>query len=125
MRLDVKNGNPFWEDAIAKEMKDVKVVFKVLDEEAHEPVNYQFMKCHIIFNVKLEDFRRKARLVAGGHMTDPPAVATYASVVSGESVRIALTAAAHRFRSHYILCDCMGGKGVRSRKEGRKEDVRI
>jgi hypothetical protein len=94
MRLDVKNGNSFWEEAIAKEMKDVKVAFKVLDEKAHELVNYQFMKCHIIFDVKMEDFRRKARLVAGGHMTDPPAAATYASVVSRKLVRIALTAAA-------------------------------
>jgi hypothetical protein len=37
---------------------------------------------------------RKARMVAGGHMTDNPAVLTYASVVSRESVRIALTIAA-------------------------------
>ena len=49
----------------------------------------------MIFTVKLEDFRRKARFVAGGHLTEtPPAVATYASVVSRESVRIALTLAA-------------------------------
>jgi hypothetical protein len=65
-----------------------------LDEEAHGPVNYQFMKCHIIFDVKMEDFRRKVRLVAGGHMTDPPATATYDIVVSRESVHIVLTAAA-------------------------------
>ncbi len=43
----------------------------------------------------MEDFQRKARLVAGGHMTDsPPAYVTYASVVSSEPVRIALTLAA-------------------------------
>ena len=42
----------------------------------------------------LEDFRRKARYVAGGHMTEAPATLTYASVVSRESVRIALTMAA-------------------------------
>jgi hypothetical protein len=42
----------------------------------------------------MEDFRRKARLVAGGHMTDTPTTNTYASVVSRESVRIALTLAA-------------------------------
>jgi hypothetical protein len=33
--------------------------------------------------------QRKARLVAVGHMTDPPASITYASVVSRESMRIA------------------------------------
>jgi hypothetical protein len=38
--------------------------------------------------------RRKARYVADGHMTDPPASITYASVVSRESVRIAYMIAA-------------------------------
>jgi hypothetical protein len=41
-----------------------------------------------------EDFRHKARLVAGGHTTAAPATITYASVVSRESVRIALLLAA-------------------------------
>ena len=49
---------------------------------------------HMIFDVKMEDFRRKARLVAGGHMTEVPAAATYSSVVSRDSVRIAFTMAA-------------------------------
>ena len=41
----------------------------------------------------MENFRRKARLVAGGHMTTAPAAVTYASVVSRETFRIALTLA--------------------------------
>ena len=40
------------------------------------------------------DLRRKARLVAGGHKTDPPKESTYSSVVSRDSVRIAFTIAA-------------------------------
>ena len=48
----------------------------------------------MIFDIKMEDFRRKARLVAGGHMTKAPATITYASVVSRETVRIALLMAA-------------------------------
>ncbi len=48
----------------------------------------------MIFDVQLEDFRWKAQLVAGGHMTDVPPIVTYASVVSPETVRIALTMAA-------------------------------
>ena len=75
-------------------MEDVKVAFKILKDGEDVPVDYQFINCHMIFDVKMEDFRRKARLVAGGHMTDPPAAATYASVVSRESVRLALTIAA-------------------------------
>ena len=42
----------------------------------------------------MEDFRRKARLVAGGHMTDTPKCMTYSSVVGRETVRVALTIAA-------------------------------
>jgi hypothetical protein len=48
----------------------------------------------MIFDVKMEDFRRNARFVAGGHTTDTPHAMTYESVVSRESVRIALTLAA-------------------------------
>jgi hypothetical protein len=42
----------------------------------------------------MEDFQRKARLGAGGQMTETPASITYASVVTRESVRIAFTIAA-------------------------------
>jgi hypothetical protein len=42
----------------------------------------------------MENFRRKVRLVAGGHVTEAPPTITYASVVSRETVRIALTIAA-------------------------------
>ena len=58
------------------------------------PIGYKFIRCHMIFDVKMEDFRRKSRLVAGGHMTDTPAAITYDSVVSRESVRLALMLAA-------------------------------
>ncbi len=47
----------------------------------------------MIFDVKMEDFRQKARLVAGGHQTEAPATITYASVVSRKTVRLALTIA--------------------------------
>jgi hypothetical protein len=46
------------------------------------------------FDVKMEDFRRKARFVAGGNTTGTPYAMTYASAVSRESVRIARTLAA-------------------------------
>jgi len=48
----------------------------------------------MVFDVKMETFQRKARLVAGGHQTEAPATITYSSVVSRETVRIALTVAA-------------------------------
>ena len=58
------------------------------------PILYQRVNFHMIFDVKMEDLRRKARLVAGGHETDPPSTITYSSVVSRETVRISLTLAA-------------------------------
>lgn len=47
----------------------------------------------MIFDVKM-DFTRKARFVAGGHMTEAPASITYSSVVLQDSVRLAFLAAA-------------------------------
>ena len=41
-----------------------------------------------------ENFRRKARLVAGGHTADTPSSIAHSSVVSRDSARIALTIAA-------------------------------
>jgi hypothetical protein len=48
----------------------------------------------MMFDVKMEDFCHKARLVAGGHATKAPATLTYASVMSQETMRIALLMAA-------------------------------
>jgi hypothetical protein len=45
----------------------------------------------MIFDVKMGYFCCKARFVAGSHPSDTPHVKTYASIVSKESVRIALT----------------------------------
>jgi hypothetical protein len=94
LELDKKNGNTFWADAIAKEMKDVRVAFKILPDGQSAPIGYQKIPCHMIFDIKVEDFRCKARLVAGGHMTKAPATITYASVVSLETIHIALLMAA-------------------------------
>ncbi|KAL7539396.1 hypothetical protein ACHAXR_009254 [Thalassiosira sp. AJA248-18] len=70
---------------IAKEMKDVKVAFNILPDGEVAPNGYQQIRCHMIFDVKMEDFPRKARPVAGGHATDV-LVMTYSSVVSQETV---------------------------------------
>jgi hypothetical protein len=69
-------------------MTNNRSAFKFLEEDEIVPVGYKWIKCHMIFDVKT-DFTRKARFVAGGHMTDPPSSITYSSVVSKDSVRIA------------------------------------
>jgi hypothetical protein len=91
--LDCKNGNTLWVDAIAKEMKEVCIAFNILPDRHSVPIGYQKIPCHMIFDVKMEDFRQKTRLVAGGHRTKAPATITYASVVSRETVCLALTIA--------------------------------
>jgi len=95
VRIDKENGNTYWQDAIRKEMAKVRIVFKTLGDDEQVPPTFQQMRCHMVYDVKMENFQRKARLVAGGHMTEvTSATMTYASVVSRESVRIALTLAA-------------------------------
>ena len=94
LELDRRNGNTLWADAIAKEMAEVRKAFDILPDGKTAPVGYQKIPCHMVFDIKMEDFKRKARLVAGGHKTKAPATITYASVVSRETVRIALMLAA-------------------------------
>lgn len=50
--LDKKNGNTYWADAIAKEMRSVRTAFKILEDGEKVPIGYQRMKCHIIFDIK-------------------------------------------------------------------------
>jgi hypothetical protein len=73
VRLDKKKDNTLWQDVVRKEMKNVRIAFNILNgEESVPPPTYQDIRCHMKFDVKMEDFRRKARFVAGGHTTDIP-----------------------------------------------------
>ena len=47
---------------------------------------YQYIKCHMIFDIKTECFRRKSMLVSGGHIKDVPPTMRYAVVVSRETL---------------------------------------
>jgi hypothetical protein len=115
-QLDIENGNTLWWDSILKEMKNVLVAFEEFDgKEEDIPPGYQYIDCHMIFDIKMgENFRRKARMVAGGHKTVTPAALTYSSVVSRDSVRIALTIAALNdlkvlacdIQNAYLTADC-------------------
>ena len=91
--LDAKNGNTFWKDAIDKEMTDSRGAFEVLEDGERAPGGFKCIGCHMIFEVKA-DLRRKARYVAQGFRSNPPASMTYASVVSRDSVRLGFLIAA-------------------------------
>ena len=70
--IDRENGNTLWKDAIRKEMTKVGVAFQVMSGDLEAPPFLQEIRCHLVFDIEMEDFQRKARLVAGGHMTESP-----------------------------------------------------
>ena len=53
----------------------------------------QYVNCHMVFDIKMKDFQRKACLVAGDHMTNTPDTLMYSCVVMRKTVCIALTVA--------------------------------
>ena len=75
-------------------MNNVKVAFDVVPDGQNAPIGNQFVKCHMIFYVNMEDFRQKSRYVARGNMTNSPPTITYVRVVSRETILLALTIAA-------------------------------
>ena len=93
LRIDKETGTTYWRDAVDEEMKNVRVAFDIKEPGAKPPPGYKRIPIHMVFEVKM-DFTRKCRLVAGGHVTDPPDTITFSSVVSRESVHIAFTIAA-------------------------------
>jgi Reverse transcriptase (RNA-dependent DNA polymerase) len=95
--IDRAEGNDLWQKAIEKEMLNVRPAFSVMIGASHQDVlerrvlvGHTRIPCHMVFDVKMESLTRKARLVAGGHMTEETDAITYSSVVSRESVRIGL-----------------------------------
>ena len=83
--------NTLWADAIYKDMKDVIPDFKKLYNGEIVPIGYQRVNCHMFLDVNMEDFRRKARLVAVRHVTELPSTITYANIVLRDTVMIVLT----------------------------------
>ena len=81
IELDRANGNTLWQDAIKLEMKNSRVAFQLKERGEKAPAGHTQITCHLIFDLKL-DMTRKARYVAGGHLTDVPTYMTYSSVVS-------------------------------------------
>ena len=55
-RIDKDNGNALWKDALNEEMGVVRVAFKIQEDGTSVPVRHQEIKCHLAWDVKLEDF---------------------------------------------------------------------
>ena len=91
--FDKQNNNTLWKEAIAKEMSKIMEfqVFKT-PPDGKTPPGYKQIPCHMIYDVKF-DGRRKARFVAGGHMTIDPGEDAYSGVIAPEAVRLGMFAA--------------------------------
>ena len=93
-QLDIKNGNTKWADARKAELDQLAEysTFKDIGLGDLKPAGYKKINVRMIYAVK-HDLRHKARLVAGGHLTDPSLDSNYSGVVSLRSLRILITVA--------------------------------
>ena len=88
VHIDTANSNTLWQDAERTELAqlDEYEAFKDLGKGAPAPNGYKKIRVHFVYACK-HDGRRKARLVAGGHLTDTPVDSVYSSVVSLRVIR--------------------------------------
>jgi Reverse transcriptase (RNA-dependent DNA polymerase) len=93
MRLDQRNGNTLWSDAIKLELTQINEYDTFIDKGHHTkttpPSGYKKIRVHLVFDVK-HDGRHKARLVADGHLTDIPLESVYSGVVSLRGFRLVI-----------------------------------
>ena len=54
--IDRATGTTLKCDSIEKDMKNVHVAFNVLVDGAAPPWDHQFICCHMIFDINMEDF---------------------------------------------------------------------
>ena len=89
LRLDSAADEKLWSEAVDIELKQINdyETFRVLEDNERLPFGYKKIPYHCVFDVKF-DGRRKCRLVAGGHRTDPPKEDIFSGVVSMEAVRL-------------------------------------
>ena len=93
--LDKENGNNLWAEAIQKEMTALNKASVFIHYPPNHKIDpqYQYAPLRIIFDVKQEDLRRKARMVAGGHVVNSTMHQSYSSVVHTRTVRLLQTIA--------------------------------
>ena len=98
--FDKENGNTKWADAIMKEMEGLRCLnvfkFHPANHKCSKTDGWQFAPMHMIFDVKQQDLRCKARLVVGGHVVDLSQYTTYSLVIENLSVRLVFMIAAHQ-----------------------------
>jgi hypothetical protein len=78
---------------MALELGQIDEYITFINEGHHTKVNppsgYKKIRVHLVYDVK-HDVRRKARLVADGHLTDIPLDSVYSGVMSLRGFRLIL-----------------------------------
>ena len=89
IQLDRENGNNLWQESVDKELAQIDEydTFQDKGKGFNPGSGWKKIRVHLVFACK-HDGRRKARLVAGGHLTDTPIDSVYSSVVSLRGIRI-------------------------------------
>ena len=57
---DKKNVNTLWQNAIQKDMENVKIEFQTIPEGKKPHNGFQYVNCHRVFDIKMEDFHRSS-----------------------------------------------------------------
>jgi len=57
LEIDRENGDDRWAKSIQEEMNNVRIAFRILDDDTKIPIGYQYMSCHIVFDVKFDGFK--------------------------------------------------------------------
>ena len=86
-----QNGNNKWQKAEKLELDQIDN-YEVLEDlgiNPKIPEGFKKIRVHFVYNVK-HDGRYKARLIAGGHLTEVPFYSVTSSVVSLRGLRIAI-----------------------------------
>ena len=98
--LDRENKNNDWAEAIQKEMNALELMgcfeYHSPNHNFSKAEGWQFAPLQMIFDVKSEDHRKKARLVCGGHVVDSSNVEKYSSVTDGISIKLLFLIAAQK-----------------------------
>ena len=99
VQIDAENGNTKWVDAEKLELSQLddyntfqdngKAIFGSNGHILNAPAGHKKIRVHFVYAVK-HDGRHKARLVAGGHLTDIPLDSVYSGVVSLRSLRLVI-----------------------------------
>jgi hypothetical protein len=89
LEIDNQNGNTRWQDAEKEELMAILGygTFNDIGKGTPVPEDYKKIRVHFVYACK-HDGRYKARLVAGGHLTDTPIDSVYSSVASLRGVRM-------------------------------------